>query len=216
MGSDMVVALGPATVDGQTLFGHNSGRPVGETQHLRRVPGRCFPLGEKVRAQFIELPQVRQTFTVLGSQPDGRWGYEHGVNDQGVAVGLTRLRTRLRCPQPGLWGTDLVRNPDHRRWLADFYHEAKQIDPYRLIVDNSACAPNLHVAGDLEDYHHYRAIPDHAAQWDEWVADFARRADWVWAQVHPTHYHHLTGERGWSPAATRRRLTELVERDVVA
>jgi AcrR family transcriptional regulator len=40
--------------------------------------------------------------------------------------------------------------------------------------------------------------------------------DWVWAQVHPTHYHHLTGERGWSPAAARRRLTELVERDVVA
>lgn len=80
------------------------------------------------------------------------------------------------------WGTDLVRNPEHRRWLADFYHEAKQIDPYRLIVDNSACTPNLHVAGDLEDYHHYRAIPDHAAEWDQWVAEFANRADWAWAQ----------------------------------
>ncbi|MBW7882129.1 MAG: beta galactosidase jelly roll domain-containing protein [Caldilineaceae bacterium] len=80
------------------------------------------------------------------------------------------------------WGTDLVRNPEHRRWLADFYHEARQIDPTRLIVDNSACCDNFHVASDLEDFHHYRAIPDHAQEWDEWVADFAgRQNDWVWA-----------------------------------
>lgn len=81
------------------------------------------------------------------------------------------------------WGTDLPRNPEHRRWLADFYHYAKTVDPTRLIVDNSACCDNFHVAGDLEDFHHYRAIPDHAAEWDAWVADFAGRAnDWVWAQ----------------------------------
>ncbi|MCS6827013.1 MAG: beta galactosidase jelly roll domain-containing protein, partial [Caldilinea sp.] len=81
------------------------------------------------------------------------------------------------------WGTDLPRNPEHRHWLADFYHYAKTVDPTRLIVDNSACCDNFHVAGDLEDFHHYRAIPDHAAEWDAWVADFASRAnDWVWAR----------------------------------
>jgi hypothetical protein len=79
------------------------------------------------------------------------------------------------------WGTDLTRNAEHRRWLAEFYHEARRIDPYRLIVDNSPCHPNFHVAGDLEDYHAYRAIPDHAEEWDAWVADFAQRADWAWA-----------------------------------
>ncbi len=79
------------------------------------------------------------------------------------------------------WGTDLVHNPEHRRWLADFTARAKEIDPTRLIVDNSACHPNLHVAGDIEDYHHYRTIPDHADAWDEWVADFAGRAGWAWA-----------------------------------
>ncbi|MCB8944438.1 MAG: glycoside hydrolase family 2 [Ardenticatenaceae bacterium] len=78
------------------------------------------------------------------------------------------------------WGTDLTRNAEHRRWLADFYAEAKQIDPTRLIVDNSACVGNAHVAGDLEDYHYYKAIPDHADEWDEWVADFAGRPDWAW------------------------------------
>jgi hypothetical protein len=80
------------------------------------------------------------------------------------------------------WGTDLVRNEEHRRWLADFYHAAKAIDPTRLIVDNSACCDNFHVAGDLDDFHHYRAIPDHAEAWDQWVADFAGRAAWSWAE----------------------------------
>lgn len=79
------------------------------------------------------------------------------------------------------WGTDLARNPEHRHWLNSFYHEAKQVDPHRLIVDNSACRGNMHVAGDLEDFHEYRAIPDHAAEWDAWVADFADRPAWVWA-----------------------------------
>ena len=80
------------------------------------------------------------------------------------------------------WGTDLARNPAHRQWLAEFTAEAKAIDPTRLVVDNSACCDNFHVAGDLEDFHHYRCIPDHAAQWDEWVADFASRARWAWAE----------------------------------
>lgn len=80
------------------------------------------------------------------------------------------------------WGTDLARNPEHRRWLAEFYHEAKQIDPTRLIVDNSACQGNFHVAGDIEDYHPYRAIPDHADSWDAWSRAFAsRQSDWIWA-----------------------------------
>ena len=78
------------------------------------------------------------------------------------------------------WGTDLTRNPTHRRWLADFYHAAKAIDSTRLVVDNSACWDNAHVASDLEDFHHYCAIPDHAQGWDEWVAGFAGRPDWSW------------------------------------
>ena len=79
------------------------------------------------------------------------------------------------------WGTDLTRNPEHRTWLIDFYHAAKQIDPTRIIVDNSACKTNAHVAGDLEDYHPYKAIPDHFDEWDEWVDEFADRSSrWIW------------------------------------
>jgi hypothetical protein len=78
------------------------------------------------------------------------------------------------------WGTDLTRNPEHRQWLADFYRYAKSLDPTRLIVDNSACGGNAHVVGDLEDFHNYRVIPDHAREWDEWVAEFAERRGPVW------------------------------------
>ncbi|MFH1524925.1 MAG: sugar-binding domain-containing protein [Chloroflexota bacterium] len=78
------------------------------------------------------------------------------------------------------WGTDLARNVEHRRWLAEFYRYAKSIDPTRLVIDNSACGGNAHVASDLEDFHNYRAIPDHAYKWDEWAAEFAKRSDWAW------------------------------------
>lgn len=78
------------------------------------------------------------------------------------------------------WGTDLTRNEEHRHWLAAFYKEAKAIDPTRLIIDNSACCDNAHVVSDLEDFHQYRAIPDHAHEWDAWVGEFAKRSDWAW------------------------------------
>jgi dipeptidase len=105
----MVVALGRATVDGYTLFGHNSGQPLGEGQALCLAPARHHALGEKVQTQFLELPQARETFRVLGSQARGRWGYQHGVNEHGVAAGAVPLRTRLSRDQPGLTGPDLVR-----------------------------------------------------------------------------------------------------------
>ncbi len=84
------------------------------------------------------------------------------------------------------WGTDLTHNAEHRAWLNRFYHEAKRLDPTRLIIDNSACIGNAHVAGDLEDFHWYTAIPDHARAWDSWVDEFSRRADWAW---YPDYLH---------------------------
>src|SRR6516164_5855052 len=96
MASDMVVALARATSDGQALFGHNHNRSA------REVP-------ELVRTALYELPQVRQTLTVLGGRSAGQWGYSHGVNQAGVAVGLTRFRARLCGELPGLTGPALVR-----------------------------------------------------------------------------------------------------------
>src|SRR5438046_1015421 len=104
MGSDVVVALGPATRDGDTFLGFNGHRPPGERQALRRVPGRAFSLGEKVALDSLEVPQVRQTCTVLGWQPAGCRGYLFGVNEHQIALGCAHWESTLSSPQPALLG----------------------------------------------------------------------------------------------------------------
>lgn len=79
------------------------------------------------------------------------------------------------------WGLDLTQ-PDQRAWLADSYDYLKKLDPSRLIVDNSACWGNHHVVTDLEDFHNYYAMPDHASQWSNWVQKLASRPSWTFAR----------------------------------
>lgn len=79
------------------------------------------------------------------------------------------------------WGTDLVHNASHRAWLKSTYQWLKVLDPTRLVVDNSPCWPNFHVQTDLEDFHHYRAIPDHRQKWDAFVDSFAGRPGWTFS-----------------------------------
>jgi hypothetical protein len=109
MGNDMMVALPRATADHVTLFGHNCNRPIGEPRALERIPGRCYAAGERIRTPHLSLPQVRNTFTVLGARFAGRWGFTHGINERGVVAGATSLKTRLASFEPGLTGPDLVR-----------------------------------------------------------------------------------------------------------
>jgi hypothetical protein len=78
------------------------------------------------------------------------------------------------------WGTDLVNNTGHRRWLKDTYRWLKSLDPSRLVVDNSACHPNFHIQSDIEDYHFYRGIPDQRHEWDEFVNAFASRSSFTY------------------------------------
>src|SRR5690606_14180849 len=53
------------------------------------------------------------------------------------------------------WCTDLPGSEADRRWLLDTFAWAKQVDPHRVIVDNSACIPNFHLQTDVDDYHFY-------------------------------------------------------------
>jgi hypothetical protein len=81
------------------------------------------------------------------------------------------------------WGTRLVENVEHRTWLKDTYDWLKGEDPTRLVVDNSACFPNFHVKGDLNDYHYYRSVPERRQEWDEITAQFAAGADWTYSSL---------------------------------
>jgi dipeptidase len=109
VGCDTLVALGAATRDGVALFAKNSDRPPRECQRIVQLPRRRPGPGERVRCQYLEIPEVAETAAVLGSQPYWLWGLEHGVNEHRVAIGNEMVFAREPLGASGLLGMDLVR-----------------------------------------------------------------------------------------------------------
>jgi dipeptidase len=106
---DSLVALGNATTDGRVLFAKNSDRPAQECQPLVQIPRRQHARGAKLRCQYIEIDQVTETARMIGSQPYWLWGFEHGLNEHGVAIGNHTVFTKDGLSGHGLIGMDLVR-----------------------------------------------------------------------------------------------------------
>lgn len=83
------------------------------------------------------------------------------------------------------WGTSLPLCADDRRWVAQMYERCKELDPTRLVVDNSACphpwGPNIHVHSDLDDFHIYANIPDRARSFEEAIEQFGLRPLWTYS-----------------------------------
>ena len=77
------------------------------------------------------------------------------------------------------WGANLKEAPD-RAWLKSAYEQAKSFVPW-LVVDNSACCDNFHLATDIADFHQYAAIPDYASNFDRVVDDQAQRPGWLFS-----------------------------------
>ncbi len=96
MGCDMMVALGPATVHGQTLFGVNHFNLTPQRLQLCSFANQTHPVDAFVPLAAVELPQVRHTHGILGMQPAHTWGLTHGVSDVHVAVGMARWQSRRR------------------------------------------------------------------------------------------------------------------------
>src|SRR5919204_7056264 len=117
---DTAVAVGSATFDGSVIFAKNSDRPANECQPLRHVPRRRHPAGARVRTQYLEIPQVEETWELIGSRPYWLWGFEIGVNEWGVAIGNEAVLSREPYEQPaGLLGMDLIRLGLERAQTAD-------------------------------------------------------------------------------------------------
>jgi hypothetical protein len=95
------------------------------------------------------------------------------------------------------WGTNLRHEARDRRWLRGMVDHMRELDPTRLVVDNSACetvsTPNFHLDTDLADFHVYFLAPDNAVRWRNQIADFARRPRWMWSP------HGDIGETGEEP-----------------
>jgi secernin len=106
---DTMVVLAPHTRNGATLFAKNSDRSPYECQQLAQLAHRVHPKGATVHCQYLEIPQVAETAAVIGSRPFWLWGFEHGLNEYGVAIGNEAVLTRETLPATGLLGMDLVR-----------------------------------------------------------------------------------------------------------
>ncbi|MCZ6783162.1 MAG: C69 family dipeptidase [Proteobacteria bacterium] len=107
---DSVVATGAHTASGATLFAKNSDRKEGECQPFVQFPAAYHPRGSTVDATHISIPQVAETYRVMGHSPWWIWGFEQGVNEHGVAIGNQTVFSKESVePEPGLIGMDLVR-----------------------------------------------------------------------------------------------------------
>jgi secernin len=91
------------------MLAKNSDRPLRECQPLFQSMSRRHPDGATVSCQYLEIPQVSATAAVIGSRPFWLWGFEHGLNEHGVAIGNEAVLTRELLPSTGLLGMDLVR-----------------------------------------------------------------------------------------------------------
>ncbi|MDH3214259.1 MAG: C69 family dipeptidase [Myxococcales bacterium] len=107
---DSVVAVGAETSSGTTLFAKNSDRKERECQPFLQFSEASHPPQARTRCTHIEIPQVAETYRVMGHSPWWVWGFEHGVNEHAVAIGNHAVFSKeLLEPTPGLIGMDLVR-----------------------------------------------------------------------------------------------------------
>jgi secernin len=106
---DCLVSLPPASAT--TLFAKASDRPPSEAQRLEWHPGRADDAPTMATYVEVDCPADRRVLGVVGSRPWWGWGYEHGVNEAGVAAGNATIYTTLdpRSEADALTGMDLVR-----------------------------------------------------------------------------------------------------------
>ena len=107
---DSLVAVAAHTAGGVTLFAKNSDRKALEAQPFVQLPAAFHPPGATVRCTHVEIPQVAETYRVMGHSPWWVFGFEHGVNEHGVAIGNETVFSKEPVEEtPGLIGMDLVR-----------------------------------------------------------------------------------------------------------
>ena len=96
---------------GCNMLAKNSDRPIGESQPLVWFPPAEHPEGSMVEITGMSLPQVPHTYGVLGSKPYWMYGFEMGVNDQGVIIGNEAENSRDKDVETveGILGMDLLR-----------------------------------------------------------------------------------------------------------
>ncbi len=109
---DTLVATSKATKDGSVILAKNSDREADEVQILRYYPRtyyKDYKDSQKLKCTYISIPQVKETYSILISQPFWMWGCEMGANEFGLAIGNEAVFTKEPVEKNGLLGMDLIR-----------------------------------------------------------------------------------------------------------
>uniref|UniRef100_UPI00358F3858 secernin-3 isoform X3 n=1 Tax=Myxine glutinosa TaxID=7769 RepID=UPI00358F3858 len=159
---DTFVAMSPATLRGDVVFGKNSDRPADEVQEVLYVPTQNHTSGEMLSCTYIDIPQVSRTHAVVLSKPAWMWGAEMGANEFGVCIGNEAVWTREKLESEGaLLGMDMLRLALERAESADQALEVltsllAEFGQGGLCVEG----PNEHFV-----YHNSFLIVDHRRSW---------------------------------------------------
>ena len=92
---DTMVVCAPYSEYGLNIFAKNSDRPTGEPQPLCFYEGREYADGEVLRTTHFDIPQVKKTYSVVGSRPYWIWGFEMGYNEKGLVIGNEAEGSRM-------------------------------------------------------------------------------------------------------------------------
>lgn len=110
-GCTTVLAAGNATSDGSIIVAKNRDLSEYEVQWLYRAPRMDHAPGETVELQYIEIPQMGETYGWVGSKSyDKKWGLGMGINEWGVVVADNDAPTREPLMgESGLHDNDVCR-----------------------------------------------------------------------------------------------------------
>ncbi len=224
----VVVALRPATVQHQTLWGRASADAPEEAVQLWHREGSAHARDEVAQIGPVRLPQARETFAVTACRVEARWGVEHGLNEHQLAAGYLPLHSRFRLDRPGLQPADLVRLALERcrnveqaiELLAQLIPEFSQGDPdASFLLADPLEAAVLETAGRhwaLQSVREVRALaemPTIRQDWDRvstglgglaiergWWPDDGRKVDFAGVVSGTTHERAL---RDWGRTTLR-------------
>ncbi|HVT50362.1 MAG TPA: C69 family dipeptidase [Dongiaceae bacterium] len=117
---DTFIVQGRLMESGRTTLAKNSDREPNEAQYLETFAAADHAPGATLRCTYIEIPQVAHTYAMIGSRPWWMWGFEHGVNEHGLAIGNEAVWSKVPAStEPGLLGMDLLRLTLERAKSAD-------------------------------------------------------------------------------------------------
>jgi secernin len=206
---DTWVALSNSTKDGSVIMGKNSDRPSVESQPLEFYSRATYEKGKKVKCTHMEISQTEETYAHIGSKIWWTFGYEHGLNEWGVAIGNEAEHSKEPYQETGLLGMDFVRLALERGKTA---YEAMHVIISLLEIYGQGGGCQYPGQWDENDtYHNSFIIADPEGAWvletagKYWVA---KQVEDVWAisnaysiesdfnEAHPDLVKHAI-EKGW-------------------